>query len=134
MLGQLEPNDPLSAMLAVILREEHDEVGIGLQRAAFAKYGEHRLGRPLLDLPRQLRQGDDRDLELARDGLERATDARDLEHAAFVVLRAFDELEVIDHHQVESTLGLEPSRFRQDASDVATARPPDEDRRLLKLA
>src|SRR5438034_987470 len=134
MFRELEANHTFFAVLAVLLPEEQNEVGVGLERARFAKIRKHRLGAALLDLPRELRKRDDRDLELARDRLQRSADAGDLEDAALLVRGALDELEVVDDHEVETALGLKASRLREDVGHVEPARLLDEDRRLLQLA
>src|SRR5256885_3854329 len=107
VLGELQPHDALLTVLAVLLPQEHDEVGVGLERSRLAEVREHRLGPALLDLSGELRDRDDRYFELARDRFQGAADARDLEHPALLILSALDELQVVDDHEVEASLGLQ---------------------------
>ena len=51
----------------------------------------------VLDGPVELREGDDRDLQLAGERLEPAADLGDLLLAAVARLLAVDELDVVDH-------------------------------------
>src|SRR3954467_204751 len=58
-------------VVVLVAVDEHDEVGVLLDLAGLAQVGEHRaLVGPRLDAARELRQRDDRDLELAREDLQ----------------------------------------------------------------
>src|SRR5206468_1068287 len=85
-----------------------------------------------LDLARELREREDRHLQLARDRLERSTDACDLLHPPLIVARALDELEVVDDEQVEAALGLKAPRLREDVGHRELARLLDKDGRFLE--
>ena len=79
----------LLALLVVLLAEdEHHHVGVLLDRARLAQVGELRaLVLAALDLPRELAERHDRDVELLGDRLQPLGDLRDLLHP---VLRAVD--------------------------------------------
>ncbi len=110
MLRELQAHDAVLPVLLILLPEEHHEVRVSFEGTGFAKVGQHRLGASGLDLPRQLRERDHRDLELAGDRLQGAGDLRDLLHAVVLVaFGALNELQVVDDDHVElPALGLEP--------------------------
>src|SRR5467141_447593 len=69
------------AIVELLPIDEADDVGVLLDRARLAEVGELRppvLAAALLWRARQLRDGDDRHIELLRECLERARDVRDL--------------------------------------------------------
>src|SRR5438067_13319697 len=103
VLGELQPHDALLTVLAVLLPQEHDEVGVGLERSRLAEVGQHRHCPALLDLSPELRGRDDRYFELARQRIEGAADARGLEHAAPRILGASDAPQAVDDHTLEAS-------------------------------
>src|SRR5688500_8600634 len=98
-------------LLAVAVEEDHD-VGVLLDAARLPKVGESRLGgAALLDAARQLGEGNDRDLELARELLETAADLAHLLDPVGVLVRGrcLHELQVVDDDEIEAALlGLQP--------------------------
>ncbi len=104
------------AFVIALAIDEHDHVGVLFDRSGFAQV--RQLG-PLvlarLHLARQLRQGDDRHRELFGQGLEAHGDLADFLHP--VVLQAAvaqgDQLQIVDHQQVEPALALQPPRPRR---------------------
>jgi hypothetical protein len=75
----------LLALAVVFLAEhEHHHVRVLFDRARFAQVGQLRaLVVAVLDLARQLRQGDHRNVEFLGDGLQGLGDLGDLVDAAF---------------------------------------------------
>jgi len=82
----------------------------------------------LLGRARELRAGDDRHVQLARQLLKRARDVAHLGHLAFVARgEAVDELEVVDDDQVEALLCVQAARFRPDLDRAHDRRVVDVD-------
>src|SRR4051794_8222467 len=85
VLGEDHLGEALAVRLLVVVLvpvDEGDEIGVLLDRSGLAQVGEDRpLVRALLDRARELRQRDDRDVEVAREDLQRAGDLRYLLHA-----------------------------------------------------
>src|SRR5262245_42514181 len=80
----------LGASEVVLLAvDEHDDVGVLLDRTRFAQVGElWPLVLALLDGAAQLRQRDDRDVEFLGECLEAACYLRDLLHAVVLAVAA----------------------------------------------
>src|SRR5256885_6669477 len=93
--------------------DEAHHVRVLLDRARLAQVGELRavVAGALVRRPRQLRQRDDRDVELLRQRLEGARDVGDLLLAALGVGGALHELEVVHDHHADVVLGLEAARL-----------------------
>ena len=86
--------------------EQQDDVGVLLDGARLAEVGHAGAAvLAVLDGPVELREGDDRDLQLAGERLEPAADLGDLLLAAVARLLAVDELDVVDHDQAEVLAG-----------------------------
>src|SRR5690349_9901634 len=93
--------------------QEHDDVGVLLDRARLAQVGEHRrLALALLDAAVELREREDRDPELLRQALQRPADDRDLLLAR--LRRRVHELEVVDDDEVEAPLALDLAALRAE--------------------
>jgi hypothetical protein len=120
VLGQLGVDDLALALGSVrgpllLAVEEHHEVGVLLDRARLAEVRQARLVLVAhLRLPAQLAQGDDRDAQLTGERLEPARDLRDLLDAVAVAVRRsrLHQLEVVDDHQVETRLRVQPTSLR----------------------
>ena len=111
----------LGALNIILLAvHEHDDVGVLLDRARFAQVRELRpLVLAVLDRARELRQRDDRHVQLLGQRLEAGGDLRHLLHAAFVARlgRARQQLQVVDDEQAEALLALEPARAGRELGD-----------------
>src|SRR5690606_22632701 len=96
----------LGALVIILLAiNEHDDVGVLLDRAGLAQVGELRpLVLALFDGARELRQRQDRNIEFLRDGLEAAGDLRDLLYAVLdaAAARTPHELQIVDDDHAES--------------------------------
>ena len=136
VLGDDHVGDPLALGLLVVVLvavDEHDEVGVLLDRARLAQVGEHRaLVRALLDAAVELRERDDRALELARERLEPARDLADLLDAVVRPAVAAHQLQVVDQDQPEPVRVLlqQPARLRAHVEHREVGRVVDEQRRL----
>src|SRR3546814_9590672 len=100
----------LALNVILVAVDEHDDVGVLLDRAGLAQVGELRaLVLALLDGARELREGEDRHIEILGQGLEAAGDLRDLLHAVVGALvdRRLHELQVVDHNEAEAVLALQ---------------------------
>ena len=119
------PSCGFSALDVVFLAvHEHDNVGILLDRARFTQVGELRaLVLAVLDLARELRQGDDRHGQLLGQRLQAGRDLRDLLHAAFrgAPRRAGQQLQIVDDQQAEPCWRLS---LRARAASCAMEMPP----------
>ena len=116
VLGEDQLGDALRvrllAVVVLVAVDEHHEVGVLLDRARLAEVGEHRpLVVALLDGAGELRQGDDRHVELARQHLE----PREICETSWTRFSAVPpgghQLEVVDDDQPELRL----ARFRRRA-------------------
>ncbi len=88
----------------------------------------------LLDGARQLREGEDRHFEVAREHLELARDLRDLLHPVLGVRAGGHQLQVVDDDHPELGLArLEPASLRAQLHHRDRARVVDVDRRLHQL-
>src|SRR5262249_11176133 len=117
-------------------QEQHD-VGVLLDRAGFAQVRELRaLVIPVLDLARELREREDRHLELLGERLETCGDLGHLLHAALggASRRALQELQIVDHQAIEAALALQASRARGELRDRETTGLVDVERQLLHRA
>ena len=99
---------PLVGALVVVVLvavDEGDEVGVLLDATRLAQVGEDRpLVLALLDRARELRHGDDRQVELAGEDLELARDLRHLLHAVLVLRAGAHQLQVVDDDQPQVRL------------------------------
>ena len=87
-------------VVVVVAVDEEDEVGVLLEAAGLAEIREDRpLVVALLDGARQLREREDRHLEVAREHLELARDRRDLLDAVLDRRAGRHQLEVVDDDQ-----------------------------------
>src|ERR1051325_7331777 len=87
----------LGAEIVFVAVDEHDDVGVLLDRARFPEVGELRaLVLAALDLTRELRERHQRNVELLGELLQRARDLRELLHAVLVACarRGAQELEI----------------------------------------
>ena len=104
----------LPVVVAVLLLavDEHDDVGVLLEGAGLAQVRELRavIGARLRRA-RQLRQRDDRHVQLLREPLQRPRDRRELRLPALEAAAALHQLDVVDDEQVEPVLGLQPARL-----------------------
>src|ERR1700735_2311616 len=77
----------------------------------------------VFDLPGQLRQRQDRNVELLGERLEPGCDLGDLLHAIFVgaAAGALQQLNVVDHQKIESALSLQSPRPRGQLPDRKSA-------------
>jgi hypothetical protein len=89
----------------------------------------------LLDFPRQLRQGDDRHLQLLGQGLDRARDLGNFGGAVLVVAVGAHQLQVVDDDQAElAELPVQAPGAGAQVGRVDGAGLVDVDRRLVQLA
>ncbi|MNQ76957.1 hypothetical protein D3C85_918090 [compost metagenome] len=134
-----------AAQVVAFAIDEHDAVGVLLDRAGFTQVGQLRaLVFALLDLTRQLRQGDDRHAQFLGQGLQAAGDLGHFLHAV-LLSAAFarrHQLQVVDDDQVQAVLHpLQTSRPRRQLGDGDAAGGvdiegalADLDRRVAQLA
>ena len=78
----------------------------------------------------ELGDGDDGDLELLGEQLEGAGELRDLLLARLHALARAHELQVVDDHETQVVLLLEPQRLGADLGHREVRRVVDEQRRL----
>ena len=127
----------LVGLLVVVLVavDEEDEVGVLLDRAGLAQVGEDRpLVLALLDGARELREREDRHVEVAREHLQLARDLRHLLDAVLEVRAGGHQLQVVDDDQPELRLArLQPPRLRAELHHRDRAGVVDVDRRLHQL-
>ena len=112
------PSASWSSLDALLLApQEQDEVRVLLDRARLAQVRQPRLLRLAhLRLAAELAERDDRDAQLAGERLQAARDLRDLLDAVRVagLRRRLHQLEVVDDHEVEAGLRLEPAGLRPE--------------------
>ncbi len=126
------------ALLQVVLVavDEHDRVGVLLDRAGFAKIRKLRpLILPVLDLAGELGERDDGNGQFLRDRLQALGDLADLLHT---VLRPRagggpHQLQVVDDDKIQPLGPLQPSAARPQGRDGDGRRIVDEQRQRLKL-
>ena len=125
----------LFAFLVVFLAEhEHHDVGVLFDRAGFAQVRQLRaLVLAAFDLARQLRQGDDRDVELLSDGLQPLGDFRHLVHAAVLGGRGAQKLQVVHDQQVQPPRPLQLPCARGKLVDRQRGRVVDIQRAVLQV-
>ncbi len=90
----------------------------------------------LLDLARELRQGNDGDVEFLGQRLQRRRDLGDFLHAVLgrASRGADEELDIVDDQQVEAALALEPAGAGSKLRDGETAGLVDVEGDALHLA
>src|SRR6266705_2585203 len=112
--------------------DEADDIGVLLDRPGLSQVGELRapvLAPALLRRPRQLRQRDDRDVELLRERFERAGDVGDLLLAALGIGGALHQLEIVDNEHADVVLRLEAPGLGAHGQGSEGGRVVDPDRR-----
>ena len=95
--------------------DEHHDVGVLLDRTGLAKVGQLRmLVVAAFDLARQLRQGDHRNIEFLCQRFQAGGDLGDFLHPVVIAAfaRALQQLDVVDHDQIETLLPLQPAGAR----------------------
>src|SRR5215210_6297027 len=139
VLREDQLRDPLAvglvAVVVLVPVDEADQVGVLLDRARLPQVGEDRpLVVPLLDGARELREREDRNLEVASEDLQRARDLRDLLDAVLGRGAGRHQLEVVDDDQPEVGLArLQPPGLRANLHHRDRAGVVDEDRRFHQL-
>src|SRR5437867_5820584 len=111
-LVRLGVDRPVVELLPV---DEADDIGVLLDGARLAEVGELRaamLPAALLRRPGQLRDGDDRNVELFGERLERPRDVGDLLLAILGVAGTLHQLQIVDDHERNVVLGLQPACLR----------------------
>src|SRR6218665_1598568 len=99
---------------AFAVQQDH-HVGVLLERPGFTQIGERRLlVDPLLGTTVELRQRDDRHLQLLREQLERTRELRDLLLTRLDALARGHELQVVDDDELQAHLLLEAAALRAD--------------------
>ena len=129
---------PLGGLRAAGAAQQEDHVGVLLDGARVAQVRELRhlvLVVPLLVRARELREDDDRHLQLLRHRLDLARDAARLQLAALTgELAAVRELQIVDHDEFDVVHPLHAARTRAHVGDVDGARVVDVDRRAAQGA
>lgn len=123
-------------LVAILAREEHHDVCVLLDGSRFAEIGEFRdLILTGFDTSRELREGDDRDIEFARELLEAAGNFGNFLYSVVSAAAAsLHELQVVDDDDAEVVLGLEAARHGAHFHDVERTAVVDEDRRFANDA
>src|SRR6516162_2897550 len=129
---------PRLLVAQVIFLAEHKEhdVGVLLDRARLAQVGELRpFVIAVLDLARELRERQDRHVELLGERLEARGDLGHFLHTALhgAPGRALQQLDVIDHEEVETLLSLKAPGAGGKLRDGQSASLVDEERQVLQL-
>src|ERR1017187_1852936 len=94
-------------VVVLVAVDEHHQVGVLLEVPALAQIRELRfLVRARVDRAAELRQGDHRHAELAREDLQAAAQLADGGHAAVVAAVGAHQLQVVDDDQAQSVLAL----------------------------
>ena len=130
------PTRRLIPLEVVFLPEdEHYDIGILLDRTRFAKVRKLRAFIvAVLDLPAELREGDDRYVQILCQGLQSPRDLRDFLHP--VVRPAaggcLHQLKVVDHDQVKFLLTLESTRPCSQCRDRQCRRIVDIERQAVE--
>ena len=127
-------SDRLDRLLVHLLAEDqHHDVGVLFERAGFAQV---RQLRPLVGArfrrARQLRQHDDRHVQLLGEPLQRARDRRQLERAVLEPAAAGHQLDVVDGQHAQAVLGLQPPRLGAHLEHADARRVVDEQLRLAQ--
>src|SRR5215207_11583992 len=120
----------------VVAVDEHDDVGVLLDRPGLAEVGQHgALVGPQLELAGELAEGDDGTLELAGEDLEATADLGHLDLAVLGRPTTAHQLEVVDDDHAEvADLALEPAGLGPDLHDGDLGVVVDPDRRLGEAA
>src|SRR5438045_3990325 len=103
------------AVVKLLSIDEADDVGVLLDGPRFPEVGELRpavFPAPLLGCARELRDRDDRHVELLRERLEGTGDVRDLLLTVLDVAGPLHQLQVVHDHQRNVVLGLQPACLR----------------------
>src|SRR6266542_1496496 len=111
-LVRLGVDRPVVELLPV---DEADDIGVLLDGARLAEVGKLRaamLPAALLGRPGQLRDRDDRNVELFGERLERPRDVGDLLLAILDVAWARRQLQIVNDHERNVVLGLQPACLR----------------------
>ena len=126
----------LVAVVVLLAVEEHDEVGVLLDRARLAQVGEHRpLVVALLGRAVELGERDDRQVEILGDLLQAAGDRGHFLQAALLAAAGRHQLEVVDDDEAEVRLApLQRLGARAELEQAERRRVVDVERRRLELA
>src|ERR1700761_5341693 len=106
---------PLGVLVVVLVAvDEHDQVGVLLNLAGLTQVRQDRLLvvlASLLDGAAELREGDDRDVELPGQPLEATADLADLLHPALDVPLGSHQLQIVDYDQPQAAgdLAVQPT-------------------------
>src|SRR3989442_647511 len=116
-----------------LLGEKHDQVGVLFERPRLPEVGQSRRSIPSrLGGTGQLGQREDGEVEILGQGLERPRYFRDLLLAVLAPETPLHELEIVDDHQFEAVLVLEPARLRAHLEDREVGRVVDVHGRLVQ--
>ena len=116
--------------------DEHHDVGVLLDRTGLAKVGQLRmLVIAAFDLARQLRQGDDWNIEFFRQSLQAGGDLGDFLYPVVIAAfaRALQQLDVVDHDQIEALLPFQPAGAGGELRNRQAAGFIDIEREMLKF-
>src|SRR3984893_16600346 len=119
-----------------LAKHEHHDVGVLLDRAGFTQVRQLRaLVVAALDLTRQLRQRDDGNVQFLGERFQAGGDLRDFLHAIVVAAlsRTLQQLNIVDHDEVEALLPLQPARARGELRNRKTAGLVDIERQRLQF-
>ena len=112
----------------LITIDERDDVGVLLDRAGLAQIREHRpLVGARLGPTVELRKCDHGNVELLGQTLEPAADLRNLLLAPLCRAVGAGQLEVVDDHEIEASLGRDASRLGLDLEHTGCGAIIDED-------
>ena len=100
---------------------EKDHVGVLLDGARLAQVRHERPPVVLCSTARELRQRDDRHVELLGERLERARDLGDLGRAVLALRAGRHELQVVDHHEPSLPYSRFMRRARARSSSALSA-------------
>src|ERR1700676_5333561 len=126
----------LVRQIIFLAEHEHHHVGVLLDRAGFTQVRQLRaLVVAALDLTRQLRQRDDGNVQFLGERLQAGGDLRDFLHAVVIAAlsRALQQLNIVDHDEVETLLPLQPARARGELRNRKTAGLVDIERQRLQF-
>ena len=125
--------DPL--VIIFFAEDEHDDVGVLLDRTGFAQVGQLRaLVVARFHLTRQLRQRDDRNVQLLRDGFQTLRNLGNLVHAAVLRRRRSDQLKIVDKEHVQPVRPLQPPGAGGEGGDGQGGGVVDPERNTLQIA
>ena len=135
LLADDDLGDPLGRLVRLAVRvaillfaeDEHDDVGVLLEGAGLAEVGELRaVVGARFGGARQLRERDDRNLQLLGQPFQRARDGRELGLSALEAAAPLHQLDVVDDQQVEPVLRLQAARLRAHLEHAERGRVVDE--------